>query len=71
MNNWYRVGTNISSHLKSRGYNITFTQFYSWLTFYLNDEFLFCTALDLIPESEVEKILIELIKEKENVHIHS
>ena len=71
MNNYYRIGTNISSHLRARGYDITFSQCYSALTFFLNKKFLFCTFLDIMPEAEVEKILIELIKEKENVSVHS
>ena len=71
MTDWYRTGKNISSHLRSKGHNITFTQKLSWLTFYLNDNFLFCTDLQILPEKEVEKILLEILKEKENVRTNS
>ena len=71
MSNYYRIGTNISSHLRAKGYNVTFSQCYTSLTFFLDNKFLFCTFLDILSETEVEKIITELIEEKENVHIHS
>lgn len=69
MKDYYRAGKNICSHLRSKGYDVKFIQNFSWLTFTISNTFLFCTTLDILPEAEVEKILIEIIKEKENVHI--
>lgn len=69
MKSYYTIGRNICSHLRSKGYEINFTQKYSWLTFYDNGEFLFSTTVDILPEYEVEKIIIEILKEKYDVSI--
>jgi len=71
MKNYYKIGAEISSRMRSRGYAITYTQRWTTLIFYLNDEFLFAIDTDLISEAECEKMLIEVIKEKNDVSIRS
>ena len=69
MLDYYKTGKSILSSLRSRGYNITMTQRFSWITFYIDGEFLFCGDLQLLPKNEFEEILLEILKEKSNVSI--
>ena len=69
MKNYYDIGKNLLSRLRSYGYNITLFQRFSWVTFYIDGEFLFCSDLQLLSEKEIEEIILELLKEKTNVHI--
>ena len=71
MGDYYKTGKAILSSLRSRGYNITMSQHFSWLTFYIDNEFLFCSDLQLLSQNEIEEIILEILKEKSNVHIHS
>ena len=45
------------------------SQHFSWLTFYIDNEFLFCSDLQLLPQKEIEEIILEILKEKSNVRI--
>lgn len=49
------------------GYNLKYISRKSWAIFYIDDEFLFCTDLSILPKSQVTEILLELLKEKSNV----
>lgn len=71
MVDYYKTGKSILSSLRSRGYNITMTQRFSWITFYIDGEFLFCGDCQLLPKTEFEEIILEILKEKSNVCTNS
>ena len=71
MTNATKSGRNIASHLRSLGYNIKTKSDTPWVTFYIDDTFLFCSDLEILPERVCEEILLELLKEKTNVPVHS
>ena len=69
--NVYQEGKSIVSKLRAYGYNITFIFRKTWFTFYIDDEFLFCTDLQILTGQQVYEILLELLKEKSNVLIQT
>lgn len=68
---WYTVSKNICSHLKARGYSMTFKNNHEFVVFYYNKEFIFHCDLQILGEKNTEEILIQLLKEKANVHSNS
>ena len=71
MKDYYKVGNSIKNQLRALGYNITMKIRLSWVTYYIDGDFLFCTDLQILSPETTKEIILEILKEKSNVYPHS